>query len=49
MNYSITDADFQYLPQNEIDLSDEDFAAFEKIVNALEEDEDVDSVYTNVG
>lgn len=49
MNYSITDADIQYLPQNEISLSDEDFAAFEKIVEALEEDDDVDSVYTNVG
>jgi transcriptional/translational regulatory protein YebC/TACO1 len=47
--YSITDADFQFLPQNEIELSDEDFASFVKIVDALEEDDDVDSVYTNVG
>lgn len=46
--YSITDAEFQYLPQNEITLWDLDLATFERIVEALEEDEDVDSVYTNV-
>jgi transcriptional/translational regulatory protein YebC/TACO1 len=49
MQYSITDADFQYLPQNEIELTGEDFVAFEKIIDALESDEDVDSIYTNVG
>lgn len=48
MNYSVTDADFQFLPQNEVTLSDSDLEAFEKIVEALEDDEDVDSVYTNV-
>ncbi len=48
LGYSITDADLQYLPQNEITLSDADYEAFEKIVEALEEDEDVDSVYHNV-
>jgi transcriptional/translational regulatory protein YebC/TACO1 len=47
--YSITEADLQYLPQNEISLSDADYESFEKIVEALEEDEDVDSVYHNVG
>jgi YebC/PmpR family DNA-binding regulatory protein len=48
MLYSITDADLQYLPQNEITLSETDYTAFENIVNALEDDEDVDSVYHNV-
>lgn len=47
-SYSITDADIQYLPQNEITLSDEDMKAFEDMYNALEEDEDVDSIYHNV-
>lgn len=47
--YNITDADLQYLPQNEIILSDSDYDIFEKIIEALEEDEDVDSVYHNVG
>ena len=46
--YNITDADLQYLPQNEITLSDSDYEIFEKIVETLEEDEDVDSVYHNV-
>jgi YebC/PmpR family DNA-binding regulatory protein len=49
LGYSITEADLQYLPQNEISLSDADYETFEKIVEALEEDEDVDSVYHNVG
>jgi transcriptional/translational regulatory protein YebC/TACO1 len=49
LGYSITEADLQYLPQNEITLSDADYEAFEKIVEALEDDEDVDSVYHNVG
>ena len=48
MGYSITDADIQYLPQNEITLSDEDMKSFEDLYNALEEDEDVDSIYHNV-
>lgn len=46
--YNITDADLQYLPQNEITLSESDYAIFEWIVETLEEDEDVDSVYHNV-
>ncbi len=48
LSYSMTDADIQYVPQNEVNLSDDDFSAFEKIVEALGEDEDVDSVYHNV-
>lgn len=47
--YNITDADMQFLPQNEITLSDENYASFEKIIEALQDDEDVDSVYHNVG
>ena len=47
--YSIVDADIQYLPQNELVLSDEDLSAFQQLYDALEEDEDVDSIYHNVG
>lgn len=47
--YSIVDADLQYLPQNELTLSDEDFNTFQQLYDALEEDEDVDSIYHNVG
>jgi YebC/PmpR family DNA-binding regulatory protein len=46
--YNITDADLQYVPQNTLTLSDTDFNTFEQIVEALEEDEDVDSVYHNI-
>ena len=46
--YSIADADLQYLPQNELTLSDEDLASFQQLYEALEEDEDVDSIYHNV-
>lgn len=46
--YSLGDADMQYLPQNEITLSDEDMKSFEALYDALEEDEDVDSIYHNV-
>lgn len=48
LGYSITDADMQYLPQNTISLSDENHASFETILEWLEADEDVDSVYHNV-
>lgn len=48
LGYSIADADIHYLPQNEITLSDEDMQSFEGLYNALEEDEDVDSIYHNV-
>lgn len=47
--YSIADADLQYLPQNEITLGDDDLKNFEQLYDALEEDEDVDSIYHNVG
>lgn len=39
----------KYLPQNEISLSDEDFKTFEELYEAIEDDEDVDSIYHNVG
>ncbi len=48
LSYSITEADLQFLPQNEVSLSDTDNAQFEMILEALEDDEDVDSVYHNV-
>lgn len=48
-SYSIADADLYYLPQNELTLSDEDMQKFSDLYDALEEDEDVDSIYHNVG
>lgn len=48
LHYSLADADIQYLPQNELTLSDEDMKSFETLYDALEEDEDVDSIYHNI-
>lgn len=48
MRYSITEADLQYVPQNTITLLGNDLHTFDGIIAALEEDEDVDSVYHNV-
>jgi transcriptional/translational regulatory protein YebC/TACO1 len=36
------------IPQNEIELSGDDLETFEKLVGALEDDEDVQNVYHNV-
>ncbi len=49
MGYNLTDADMQYLPQNELALDDENFNTFQQLYDSLEEDEDVDSIYHNVG
>ena len=49
LHYNISDADIQYLPQNEITLADDAMATFEGLIEALEELEDVDSIYHNIG
>ncbi len=36
------------IPQSEVVLSGDDLATFEKLVDVLEDDEDVQKVYTNV-
>ncbi|UDI78931.1 YebC/PmpR family DNA-binding transcriptional regulator [Staphylococcus taiwanensis] len=41
-------AEFEMLPQTDIELSEEDQATFEKLVDALEELEDVQNVFHNV-
>ncbi len=41
-------AEIQMLPQTEVTLSDEDVAQFEKMIDALDELEDVQSIYHNV-
>ncbi|AYU56195.1 YebC/PmpR family DNA-binding transcriptional regulator [Staphylococcus debuckii] len=41
-------AEFEMLPQNDIQLSDEDKATFEGLIDALEDLEDVQNVYHNV-
>lgn len=46
--YHILEADLQFIPQNEILLSGDDLNQLNILVDALENDEDVDKVWTNV-
>lgn len=48
LNYHILEADLQYLPQNEISLIWEDLNQLNVLVESLENDDDVDKVWTNV-
>lgn len=41
-------AELEMLPKNEVTLSGDDLAQFEKLIDALEDDEDVQKVYHNV-
>ena len=41
-------AEFEMLPQTEVQLSDEDQATFEKLIDVLEDLEDVQRVFHNV-
>ena len=36
------------LPKSEVSLGEDDLAQFEKLIDALEDDEDVQKVYHNV-
>lgn len=40
--------ELEMIPQSEVVLSGDDLATFEKLVDVLEDDEDVQKVYTNV-
>ena len=41
-------AEIQMLAQNEVELNETDLIKFEKLIDALEDDEDVQNVYHNV-
>lgn len=45
--YKIEWADLEYLPENYVSLSDEESAKLERIIEIIEDDEDVDTVYHN--
>ena len=40
--------ELEMIPQSEVTLSGDDLATFEKLYEVLEDDEDVQKVYTNV-
>ena len=46
--YHIVEADLQFLPQNTIDLHGEDLDQINRLLDALDNDEDIDRVWTNV-
>jgi len=45
--YKIESSEIEYIPENTVQLSSKDEEKLEKLLNALEEDDDVDSVYHN--
>lgn len=46
--YKISEAEVTMLPKNTIQLSPEDYEKFEKLIDKLEENDDVQNVYHNV-
>ncbi len=48
LNYHIVEWDLQFIPQNEVALADQDMQQLSILVENLENDEDVDKVWTNV-
>jgi YebC/PmpR family DNA-binding regulatory protein len=48
LGIEIVKGDLQRLPNNPIEINDEDMADLEKLIEKLEDDEDVQTVYTNI-
>lgn len=48
LNYNIQEADIQNIPNNEVNISDIGKESLMNLINALEDDEDVDQVYYNL-
>jgi transcriptional/translational regulatory protein YebC/TACO1 len=46
-NYNIENADIEYIPENFIILDETYSLKLEKLIDALEEDDDIDSIYHN--
>ncbi len=45
--YKIESSEIEYIPENTVSLSENDEAKLEKIIDVLEDDEDVDSIFHN--
>jgi YebC/PmpR family DNA-binding regulatory protein len=48
-NYKIESSEIEYVPENTVSLSEQDEEKLQKLIDALEEDDDVDAVYHNAG
>lgn len=46
--YHVVEADLQFIPQNPITLEGEDLDQLQRLLDALDNDEDIDRVWTNV-
>ena len=46
--YTFEEADLQFLPTTTVELDDATYAKFERLIEILEDDEDVDMVWHNV-
>jgi len=49
LHYHTTEADIQFIPENTVTLNEESTQKLYKLLDALEEDEDVDYVWHNLG
>lgn len=47
-NLEVLKANLQYIPTSPVNFSDEELEAIEKLLDKLEEDDDVQAVYTNI-
>lgn len=47
-SYKIWEADIKYIPENYVELSDEQMEKFERLLDNLEEDDDVEEIFHNV-
>lgn len=45
--YKVTEADIEFIPENYVNLSDDDAGKLERVIEMLEDDDDVDSVFHN--
>jgi len=48
LHYHVIEADIQFVPENMISISAEDKEKFLNLIDALENDEDVDKVWHNL-
>lgn len=48
LNISLTKSELQYIPNNPVEFSEEQLVDIEKLIDKLEDDDDVQAVYTNI-
>jgi len=46
-NYNIESYDIEFIPENTIQISEKNEGKLERLINAFEEDDDVDEIFHN--